>query len=405
MQYQFDEIIDRRNTNSDNADNWRKSMFAADPARTFPWKDEDMIRMWVADMDFAVAPEILQAVQARLDQKILGYGAVTDPDYYPTVRRWCERRYGWSFPEEQLVFSPGVVPALLQLAEDLVKPDGGKVLTMMPCYGSFRRACQYNGVELVGSPLSLEDGTDRIDFDDLAQKAADPAMRMLILCNPHNPTGRVWTADELHQVAAIAERHHLWVVSDEIHCDLLRSHLRHTPMGAVMPGYDRLIVCMSASKSFNLAGLMHSHIIIRDPAERKRFCARSKTCGMVDPLSVAAHKAAYASGDAWLDALRAYLDGNLALVEQFARDNLPEAHFRIPEATYFAWLDLRAALPEVENLPLFFAEQAGVLVEAGDAFFVASAEGFVRLNLAIPRAVLQTALARMAKAIEAEKAR
>ena len=254
------------------------------------------------------------------------------------------------------------------------------------------------------SPLREENGRFSVDWEDFETKAADPDVKLLMLCNPHNPTGRIWTEEELRHMAAIIEKHRLWVVSDEIHCDLIRAGLRHTPLGKIMPDYDRLITCMSASKTFNLAGLMHSNIIIRDAEERARFQDRDKNIGAVNPLSIAAHKAAYEHGGPWLEQLKAYVDGNLALVDRFLKENIPGAKFTIPESTYFAWVDLREVLPEVDDLPDFFANKAGVLLEGGDGLFVGNARGHIRLNLAMPRATVQTGLERIAEAIRKEKA-
>ena len=403
MTYNFDEIIDRRHTNSENVDGWRPYIFHCGPERVFPYKDEEFIRMWVADMEFAVAPEIRQAIIDRVNRQILGYSIVSDDGYYEALRTWCESRYGWSFPKEQLTFSPGVIPALYQIVEDLVKPTNGKVLTMTPAYGFFLHACEYNDVELVTSPLKKENGRFEMDWADFEKKASDPAVKVLMLCNPHNPTGRIWTEDELRRMAEIIEKHQLWVVSDEIHCDLIRTGLRHIPMGKVMPDYERLITCMSASKTFNLAGLLHSNIIIRSDEERARFQARDKNIGAVNPLSIAAHKAAYEHGGAWLEQLKAYVDGNLKLVDEFLKGNIPAARFTIPEATYFAWVDLGDVLPQVADLPDFFANKAGVLLEGGDGLFVGNAKGYVRLNLAMPRAMVQTGLERIAEAISKER--
>ena len=296
-----------------------------------------------------------------------------------------------------------MVYALKQLVEDLV-PQSGKVLTMTPAYSQFLQACEYSGVELLRSPLR-RDGTGRfiIDFADFERKAADPDTKLLLLCNPHNPTGRVWTEAELREIARISCEYGLWIVSDEIHCDLLRSGLRHIPMGRILPDYDRLVTCMSASKTFNIAGLLLSAVLIRDEAERKRFKARAKACGMLNPLSLAAHQAAYEQGGEWLRQLKVYLDGNFALLERFLADELPEAVFSVPEATYLAWVDLRACLPDVRDLPDFFAKKAGVILEGGNAFFVDDAEGFVRLNLAMPRAVVEKGLRRMRDAIYAHR--
>ena len=227
---------------------------------------------------------------------------------------------------------------------------------------------------------------------------------MLMLCNPHNPSGRIWTEEELKKIAEIVEKNNLWIVSDEIHCDLIRKGLSHIPMGKIMPDYERLITTMSASKTFNLAGMMFSNIIIRCPEERARFEARDKNIGAVNPLSIAAHKAAYEKGGAWLEELKLYIDGNLEYVKEFLKGNLPEAVFEIPEATYFAWVDMSKILPDIEDLPLFFANNAGVLLEGGDKLFVGNAKGYIRLNLAMPRAILEKGMKRIAEAIKKNRA-
>lgn len=403
MTCNFDEIVERRNTNAVNTDGYRGSILRLEPGETLPWSDDDIVRMWVADMEFAVAPEICEAIRARLDRRIFGYTGMYDGGYVRALRQWCRELYGWDFREEELCCTPGVVYALKQLVEDLV-PQGGKVLTMTPAYSQFLQACEYSGVELLRSPLR-RDGTGRfiIDFADFERKAADPDTKLLLLCNPHNPTGRVWTEAELREIARISCEYGLWIVSDEIHCDLLRSGLRHIPMGRILPDYDKLVTCMSASKTFNIAGLLLSAVLIRDEAERKRFKARAKACGMLNPLSLAAHQAAYEQGGEWLRQLKVYLDGNFALLERFLADELPEAVFSVPEATYLAWVDLRACLPDVRDLPDFFAKKAGVILEGGNAFFVDDAEGFVRLNLAMPRAVVEKGLRRMRDAIYAHR--
>ena len=399
MKYNFDEIIDRKNTNSMNTDGWRSYIFGCGAERRFSYEDDEFIRMWVADMDFAVAPEIREAIKDRVDRQILGYTMVSDEGYYEAFEKWCRDRYDWEFDRRELVFSPGVVPALYQLIENLAKPAGLKVLTMTPAYGYFLHACEYNGVELVCSPLKYSNGKFEIDFDDLARKAWDPSVEILLLCNPHNPTGRMWTEAELRAVAEIAQENNLWVISDEIHCDLVRTGSRHIPMGKIMPEYSRLITAMSASKTFNIAGLLHSNIIIRDREERARFRRRDKNTGSLNPLSLAAHKAAYEQGGDWLCQLREYIDGNFNFVSEFLSLNLPEAEFEIPEATYFAWINMNRLLPDVEDLPLFFAEKAGVLLEGGDRLFAGNAGGYIRLNLAMPRSVVKTGLERIAAAV------
>lgn len=399
MKYNFDEIIDRKNTNSQNVEGWRSYIFKCGPEKVFPYADDEFIRMWVADMEFAVAPEIRNAIKDRVDKKILGYTTLSDGKYQEAFQKWCKDKYDWTFREEELTFSPGIIPALYQLVEDLVKPCSGKVLTVTPAYGFFLHACEYNDVELLCSPLKNNGGRFEIDFDDLERKAKDPDVKMLLFCNPHNPTGRIWSEEELKKVADVVERNKLWLVSDEIHCDLLRTGKKHLPMGKIMPDYEHLVTAMSASKTFNLAGLSFSDVIIRNSEERKRFIARDKTHGAINPLSVAAHKAAYEHGGEWLEQLKAYLDENLKFVKEFLASDIPSAVFQIPDATYFAWIDFRKTLPEVKDLSLFFANNAGVLLEGGDSLFVDNAEGFVRLNLAMPNALVRKGLERMAAAV------
>lgn len=399
MKYDFDEIIDRRNTNAENVEGFREYIFGDYPDIEFPYADDAFIRMWVADMEFAVAPEIRQAIVERVDKKIFGYTADYDPEYYQAMDQWCRRLYDWSFPKEQLCYSPGIVPALYRLTGHLVKEDE-KVLIVTPSYGPFRQAAKFNGCDLVCSSLKYSEGEFSVDFEDFARKAADPQVKLVIWCNPHNPSGRVWTQEELEKVAQIVETNGLWIISDEIHCDLLRQGIKHTPMGKVMKDYDKLITCMANSKTFNIAGLMMSHIIIRSEELRKRFKSRDDTSGSLNPLSIAANKAAFQHGGEWLDQLKTYLDGNFRLVDEFLRENLPEAVFRIPDATYLAWVDMRGCLPDVDDLALFFAKEAAVLLEGGDRLFVANAGGFVRLNLAMPRALLEEGLKRIAGAVK-----
>ncbi len=402
MKYNFDEIIDRKNTNSENVDGWRPYIFKCGPEKVFPYADDEFIRMWVADMEFAVAPEIRQAIIDRVERKILGYTIVSDNGYYEALLKWCKDRYDWEFKKDELVFSPGVIPALYQLVEDLVAKDE-KVLTMTPAYGFFLHACEYNNVELIESPLKITEGNFEIDFDDFDKKAADPKVKVLMLCNPHNPSGRIWTEDELKHIAETAEKNNLWIISDEIHCDLIRTGLSHIPMGKIMPDYDRLITTMSASKTFNLAGMLFSNIIIRNKEERERFQDRDKNIGAANPLSIAAHKAAYEQGGQWLSELKAYVDESFKMVDDFLSENIPDARFKIPEATYFAWVDMSRVLPDVEDLPLFFANNAGVLLEGGDGLFVGNAQGYIRLNLAMPKATIKEGLCRMAEAIKNHK--
>lgn len=397
--YNFDEIIERQGTNALNTDGFRDYIFHAGPEKTFPYKDNEFVRMWVADMEFATPDVIRNAIKERVDKKIFGYSMVYSDDYYQAFSKWCKEKYDWEFPKEELCFSPGIIPALYQLIEDLVGKDE-KMLVMTPGYGYFQHAAEYNKVELVRSPLIETDGYFTIDFEDLEKRAADPKVKVLLWCNPHNPSGRMWSLEELKKVAEIAKKNNLWLISDEIHCDLIRIGKKHIPMGLAEPEYDKLITCMSASKTFNMAGLMFSDIIIRNAEERARFKDRDKIVGFVNPLSVAAHKAAYEKGGQWLTELREYLDGNFAFVKEYLDQYFPEAKFQIPEATYLAWVNMGRCVPEIEDFPDFFANKAGVLLEGGDDLFVGNAKGYIRLNLAMPRSIIENGLNRMRDALK-----
>ena len=401
MRYDFDEIIDRRNTNSENVEGFRSYMFSDEPDIELPVPDDELIRMWVADMEFAVAPEICESLQERIGKRIFGYTSVFDSRYYDAFSGWCRKRYGWDFPKEELVFSPGVIPALYELVELLTEPDE-KVLFMAPSYGFFKHACRYSGRQFVCSDLINDGGHFRVDPDDLAAKAADPAIKLLIWCNPHNPTGRVWTESEAHEVADIIEKNGLWVISDEIHCDLTRKGQQHIPMGKIMPDYSRLITCMAASKTFNLAGMLFSNIIIRDAGLRRRFVRANKLGESVNPLSLAAYQAAYEKGGEWLDQLQDYLDANFEFAVKYIRENIPGAVCEVSQATYLLWVDLNGCGIDTSELSKFFAKSVGLLVESGNRLFVGNAAGFVRVNLAMPRALVAEGLERMAAAVREE---
>lgn len=397
--YNFDEIIDRRNTNALNTDGFRGYIFHAGPEKVFPYKDEEFVRMWVADMEFGVAPEILDEMRSRIDRRIFGYTGVYDSGYYQSFRKWCLDHYGWEFPREQLCFTPGIIPALYQLTEILCAADE-KVILNTPAYGYFLHSAEYAKVNVLLSPLKKnEKGEFFIDYEDLEKQCANPKAKLIFWCNPQNPTGRVWTKEELSRVAAIVKKYNLWIISDEIHCDLVRRGNRHTPMAMIMKDYPKLITCMAPSKTFNMAGLGFSNIIIRDPATRALFQDRDKLFGMVNPMSLTAAKAAYDKGQPWLDELKDYLDRNFAFVKRFLEESLPNAVMNISEATYLAWVDLSRCIPDVEDLPGFFANNAGVLLEGGNGLFVGNAEGYIRLNLAMPQSIIKTGLERMRDAI------
>ena len=393
----FDEEIDRSDTNALKLEGFREYIFHADKDMEFPFRDDEFIHMWVADMEFATPDFILDAICDCLNQRILGYSGVYSDAYYEAFGAWCREKYGMAFPREQICFSSGVVPALFDLVRLTCGP-GDKVLINTPAYAHFKHACDANGTECVFSDLVDEDGYYTFDFEDFERKASAGDVRMFILCNPHNPSGRAWRREELERVAAVCERNHLWVVSDEIHCDLLRKGLKHVPMARVMGDYDRLVTCMAVTKTFNAAGLAFSNVIIADPGLRRKWA--TQRASSFNPLSIAAAQAAYEEGASWLEELKEYLDGNFRLTGDYLAEHLPLAVFRIPEATYLAWVDMRAYFEPGEDITAFFANEAGVLLEAG-GMFVSNDAGFVRLNLACPKSMLREGLRRICEAVNA----
>ncbi|MBF9003595.1 MULTISPECIES: MalY/PatB family protein [Vibrio] len=400
MKYDFDEIIDRSHTNSMSFEGWKSYIFKDHKHVDFKFEDKDFIRMWVADMDFATPPEIRDAIKKRLDQKILGYTHVFDPEYFSTLESWFHNHYDVAIKKEEIVFSPGVVPALKNLVP-LIMQDDESLLICTPSYAPFKIAGEFNQRRVLTSPLINENGHYVIDFDDLETKISDPKNKisLFILCNPHNPTGRIWTKDELSKLGEICVENNVWIISDEIHCDLLRRDKKHHPMVNILPDYKRLITCTAPSKTFNLAGNLLSHIFIRDDILRAKWLARHND--IQNPLALAAVKAAYSECEEWLDALKMYLDDNLSFLQQYLQVHLPEAKFSIPEATYLAWIDFSSYLKKTDSFAepaFFFAQEAGVLLEGGN-MFVDNGEGHIRLNIACPRSVLLRGLERMSEAL------
>ena len=390
MSWNFDRIIDRRNTQCLSIEACRGRM-------DIPYSDEEIVRMWVADMDFAAPDCVLQALHARVDHGIFGYTEMFGDALPHAFAAWCERMYGWRFPQEQLCTSHGIVPALFDLIRLRCKP-GEKALFFTPSYGPFKRAAVDTGHEYVCSDLIRgEDGVFRIDFDDFAAKAADPAATVCILCNPHNPTGRIWTDDELRRIGEICLENGLLILSDEIHCDLLRSGRTHTPLAKLFPDSERIVTCMAPSKTFNIAGLQFSTIVIPDPELRAAW-KKTHTEGE-NPFSLTAAQAAYSDGGyAWLMALREYIDGNFAFTADYFAAHAPKVRFQIPESTYLAWVDVSAYTGPQTELRRLFAERAGVIVNDG-SMFVRNAEGFLRLNLACPRTIVEKGLSRICRVL------
>ncbi len=378
--YDFDEIIDRENTNS---------VKYSTGTINNPYLPAEHIPMWIADMDFACPWPVLDAMKARLDKRILGYSQVLDPEYYLTVIDWMKRRYGLDVDFDMIVSSSGVISAMKVAVERLTKPGDGIIINT-PAYHPFDDSTKSFGRTPVYSPLINTDGYYTFDYEDLEKKAKDPKNTMFFLCNPHNPSGRVWREDELRRVADICFANGVFIFCDEIHCDLLRKGQRHISLGTLYPDKkDGYMTATAPSKTFNLAGNQLSNILIPDKALANDW-RMGMYCGMPNPLSIDACKAAYTECDDWVDALCAYLDANFAYVDACLKKHLPKAKFRVPEGTYLCWIDLRALGMSDEELKKTVS-RAGLYIEYADEF-VADGEGFVRVNIACPRATLEKAM-------------
>ena len=388
MTYDFDRIIDRRNTESVK---WDK----------FPGK----LPMWVADMDFQAAPEILEALRKRLDHGVFGYELVPD-GYYEAVARWFRERHGWEgIGKEHIVYTTGVIAAYSAAIKAMTVP-GEKVMVQTPCYNAFFPAIRNNKCIQLDAPLHYENGTYTIDWEDFEAKAAEA--RVFLLCNPHNPAGRVWTREELQRMGEICLRHNVFVVADEIHCELTYPGHDYTPWATLPEALVRNSVsCISPTKAFNIAGIQIANIFAKDPEVLWKMdrAINDNECCDVNVFGVTALQAAYNEGGEWLDQLRSYLWHNARTVYCFLEDELPGVVALPLEGTYLMWLDCRAALREGEPLEGFserfsaHLQENGLVLSTG-TLYGAAGEGFERLNIACPRTTLLEGLKRFKAAFD-----
>lgn len=390
MKYNFDMVVERRGTASEKWD-MCDSLF----------KGENLLPLWVADMDFPAPPEVIDALTARAKHGIFGYTAYTESSR-AAVKRWFKTRHSWDIDMEWILFSPGVVPALGILVQAMTSPGDG-VIIQRPVYHPFMKMVEANGRKLLNSPLRQSGtGSYEMDFDDLRAKAADPCAKMMILCSPHNPVGRVWRRDELETLTDICAEKNILIVSDEIHCDLVYREYTHLPLATVKPEYgSRIITCTAPSKTFNIAGLQLSNIIIPDENLRKLYRKALMRSGMFEPNSFAATamEAAYNYGVPWLDGMMEYVRGNLEFMTELFSKELPEVNVIKPEGTYLAWTDFRKFGIGHGELLRIFVEEARVAPGQGDLYGV-EGEGFIRLNLACPRSILEEGLQRVISAFK-----
>ena len=380
MNYNFDEIIPRYQT---GCVKWDES------------PSPDVIPLWVADMDFAVAPAIQEAVRQRAQHPIFGYTYIHE-DYYVSVISWFQRRHGWKIKREWMLYTTGVVPAMSCAIKALTMP-GERVVILSPDYNCFFSSIRNNGCEVAESVLRrTDDNRFEVDWDDFETQCSDEKTTVFLLCNPHNPTGRVWSREELQRMADICRRHGVRIVSDEIHCELVMPGHTFCPMGTVD---GDAIILNSPSKSFNIAGLQMANIICRDAATRRRLDRAiniNEVCD-VNPFAPLAVMAAYNESEGWIDALNQYLWENYTLLRDFCDRHLPGWKVMPLEGTYLVWVDVSQCTGKVADYCDGLMRNAKVWLNPGTMYGPQSGEGYLRINIACPRSLLMEALNRIVK--------
>lgn len=379
MKYNFDEIIPRKNSDCLKYDKLQE-MFGTD----------DALSMWIADMDFRTPPFVIEALRRRLDHEVLGY-TFCSPQWKPAIQNWVSRHYGWDVKEEEIGFVGGIVPAISFAVQCFTAPND-KILIQPPVYHPYHHVVKDLGRTLVYNPLRLVNGQFEIDFEDFERKIV--GCKLFLLCNPHNPGGRVWNADELVRIADICSRNGVIVISDEIHCDMALTGYKHTVFATVSEAAaQNSVTLMAASKTFNIAGLKSSYHIIQNEALRKQY-SEYLTRSELDTAHLFATTAvavAYNEGDEWLAQMLQYVEENIAFLDKYLKENMPKISFIRPQASYLVFLDARELGMPQERLVQFFLKEAKVAMNDGTMFGQEGA-GFMRMNLGCPRATLQQAL-------------
>ena len=401
--YDFDELVDRRGTGCVKWDERPQVLAEASEqvradASAGISTNPDIIPLWVADMDFKAAPAIQEAVRKRAEHGVFGY-TVVDDDYYEAVISWFQRRHNWTIRREEILYTTGVVPAISVAIKALTMP-GEKVLILSPDYNCFFSSVRNNGCEVLETILRRIGDTFEVDFEDFEAKCADEKTTVFLLCNPHNPCGRVWTKAELERMNDICMKYGVKVVSDEIHCELVMPGYQFQPFAAVNEACrQNSVILNSPSKSFNIAGLQAANIICAQPEWRRRFDRAiniNEVCDL-NPFGPVALIAAYNESEDWLDALNEYLWGNYQTLCAFATEHLPKWKICHLEGTYLPWVDITATEMTSQAYCDCLLSEAKVWVNPGTMYGPDSGEGYIRLNIACPRSRLLEALERIAK--------
>lgn len=386
MKYDFDEIVNRRGTNSVK---WDEA------------KEEGVIPMWVADMDFKAAPCILEALKKRVEHGVFGYTIVPD-SYYESIISWFERRHQWHIERDWIIYTSGVVPAISAIIKALTEP-GDKVLVQTPVYNCFFSSIRNNGCTTAENALVRKGNSYEIDFDDFEKRAADEKTKVFLLCNPHNPAGRVWTPEELSRMNDICLRHSVKVIADEIHCELVMPDHEFTPFAAVSKAcQDNCITTNSPTKSFNIAGLQIANIITSNAEDRQKIDRAiniNEVCD-VNPFGVIALQAAYNEGEDWIDQLNVYLWENYQALKTFFKDNLPQLEVIDLEGTYLVWVNVRATGMSGDELTDKLLKEGKVFVNRGTMYGKTTGEDYIRINIAMPRSLMLEGLKRMKDVID-----
>ena len=387
MTYDFNQVIDRNGTSAIKLEGLMEH-----------WGRTDLIPLWVADMDFATAPFVTEAIRQRLDNLVLGYTAKPD-SYYQAIINWNKNRYGLEVEKDMITFVPGIVPGIGMALNAFTEP-GDKVLIQPPVYGPFHWLNERNGRTLVTNPLKLVDGMYRMDMDAFREQVK--GCKVFILCNPHNPGGIVWTEEELCQVAEICHEEGVLVFSDEIHADLTLPPYKHRPFALVSEkARMNSVTFMSPSKAFNMPGLTSSHALVFNPSLLEKFRKYIEACefDLGHVFAFLSIEAAYSHGTEWLDQCLAYIQGNIDYVDAFLKAHAPKIKAIRPQASYLVWLDCRDMGLSQEALNDFFVDKAHLALNDGLAFGE-EGRGFMRLNVASPRSVLEQAMKQLAEAYE-----